>query len=661
MWDDLFRAAAGENDNFEPPAVPTTETKRNPRKHDASDSSGKRPRKKKKKSRLKHSDETSQKILEKVLESRTAPIAEQIWSQLPNWLIPSSSFYDSSRCDQWEQESDCSLDAKCKKCKKTMLYHSVAIPSSIADSSAGEILAAFALVRDIRCCCSSILNEAYGRNTGSQCSKHDLQEFTMNALKKSNDLSRANLSSILTPGEADILIEKFAKVKNAAAVLREKTAYWSERKQKNKRRFVLSGIFDEIIHLIIRCDAAYFRMYYLQNSGNVPVESDEVFIPHPPTYFGSHNIAWNVWDHTTDLASALRQKYERIGDERWDVLMEELGMNQSSSELDPLSFMHKNRLSESIFMFHKSSWIKAKEAKNHYAESMKCKSKSTDRETLFYSKHETPAPVILKEWRDSCRDLLCNLYAYATISPRIIHDLKDFFRKESVGCYHVVEIGAGTGYLANLLDKADFDVKAFDVAPTKRENSHSGNDGAWNEYHGSSPPFYHVEYANSKGFRLQTEQTSLLLCYPPPLSEMAEESARSFVNQGGSIIIHIGEFSGLTGSLKFENLLGREFDLKYRTPCLNWGSDAAELTIWRKRDKHHKLFPSTLVKCSFCKRVGATLRYRLCRPLSYCNLPCFDAHKDERRVHFAFNMIPEVINEHGSGETCFVSIPCKYD
>ena len=664
MWDDLFRAAAGEDDIVEPHA-PKLETQRNPTKHQASDPSEKRPKKKKRKSRPKNRNETSQTTLKRVLESRTDPIGEQVWSRIPAWLIPGSSLRNSAICGQWEQKRDCLLDAKCRNCKKTMLYHSVAIPSSIEQNSAGKVLAAFALVRDIRCCCSSILNEVFGDNGENQYRKSGLEDFTITALKKSNHLADINFSFVLAPGEADILVGKFDKVKNAAIVLREKMKYWNAGKQKRNTKFKLRGIFDEVIQLIIHCDAAYFRMYYLQNSGNLPIENEETFIPHPPTYFGSKNMTWNVFDHATDLAQAMRKKYIEISDNRWDSLMQELGINQSSLELDPLSFMHRNRLSESIFIFHNSSWIRSKEAKAHYTESMKRKTKPLDRESLFYSTHETPAPHIVREWRDSCRDLLCNLYAYATISPKIIHDIKEFFRKESIACKHVMEMGAGTGYIADLLNRADLGVSAFDVAPTKRED---GNGNAFNEYHGLSPPFYHVEYADSKKIRLETSETSLLLCYPPPLSDMAEDSLTSFVNQGGRTVIHIGEFSGLTGSSKFENFLGRRFDLKHRTPCLNWGSDAAELTIWIKRKKpENSCTSTTLVRCSWCKHVGATSRYRLCRPLSYCKSSCFDAHKDERGVHFAFNMIPEVINADDSissgglgRETYFESMPCNY-
>ena len=671
-WDDLFRAAAGDDDDVEPYA-PKMEIQTNPRKHQASTSPEKRPCKKKKKTRIAEHHTTSQELLESVLESRTDSIDQQIWSKIPAWLSPGSSLCNSSLCSRWEQDNDCLLDSKCKNCERTMLHHSVVVTPYIAQSSAGEVLTAFALVRDIRCCCSSILNEAYECSEEGQDRNPNIESYTITALKKSNRLVDMNFSSILPPGEADILIGKFNMVKHGATALMEKRKHWFKGKQEKKRDFKLKGIFDEIVQLIIYCDAVYFRMYYLQNSGNLPITNEKIFLPHPPTYFGSKNVAWDAFDHTMDLAKSMKKKCTQISDKRWDDLMQELGVNQSSSELDSLSFMHKNRLSESILIFHKSSWINSEEAKKKTMKSINHKSKPRDREDLFYITHETPAPVIVKEWRDSCRDLLCNLYAYATISPRIIHDIKEILRKNPIACKRVVEMGAGTGYIANLLCKAGLSVSAFDVAPTKRKDDRYGDGDTSNEYHGSSPPFCRVEYADSKSLqsifgKREAKETALLLCYPPPLSDMAEDSLKSFVKQGGKTIIHIGEFSGLTGSSQFERFLSRRFDLKYRTPCLNWGSDTAEVTIWVKCEELEKSCPTTLVQCSQCKHVSATSRCRVCRRLSYCKLSCFDAHKDERGVHFAFNMIPDIINANdmtsfsGFGrEKYFESMPCKYD
>lgn len=666
MWDDLFRAAAGD-DHIVEARPQTMETQSNPRKHQVSTSLETRPNKrKKKKARYKNSYKASPELLKKILESRCDPIDQQIWSKIPTWLSPGSSLCNSKRCSGWEQDNGFLLDSKCKNCKHTMLYHSVVVSPYIARNrnSSRKVLSAFALVRNVRCCCSCLLDEYYGLNFEDQTSKY-LDDYIITILAKVNELASMNFTSILIPGEADILFGKFNEVKSAATVLREKLDL---PQQKQIRNFKPGGIFDEIVRLIICCDAAYFRMYYLQNSGNLPIENEAVFLPHPPTYFGSKNLAWDVSFHTEDLVKTIRMNNTQISDERWDDLMKEFGIAPSSRDSDSLSFMQKNRLSESILIFRKTSWIHSKEVKDQFMESAKRKSNSRDLETLFYTTHETPAPPILREWRDSCRDFLCNLYAYATLSPRMVDDIKEIFDR-----HHIVEVGAGTGYITNLLCKAGLNVTAFDVAPTKKGDTLYGDSNTSNEYHGSSPPFCQVKYADSDNLQSafgqrMTKETVLLLCYPPPLSDMAEASLKYFVSHGGRTLIHIGEFSGLTGSSKFEHFLSCKFDLKYRTPCLNWGSDAAELTIWTKSENFGKRCPTTLAQCSRCKNIGAIWRFRMCRQLSYCTVRCFEAHKDERGFHFAFKMISDMINANDlitfSGfekEKYFELLPCKYD
>ena len=667
MWDDLFRAAAGEDDVVETQHVQTIETEANPRKRQPSTSSESRNRKrKKKKSRNHHGEMPSRELLERILESRTDPIDLQVWSKLPSWLSPGSSLCNPKVCSGWEQDDACGLNSKCRNCGRTLLYHSLALSPSVARkrNTSRMALAAFVLVRDIRCCCSCFLDEFYGLS-GDRATISTLQDYIISATAKSTQLASMDFSSILSPGEANILKEKFRKIKRVATALRERVQHLSKDGKKNKRRFKPGDIFDSFIRLMVCCDATYFRMYYLQNSGNLPVENQDVFLPHPTSYFGSKNVAWNVIDHTADLLQALRKSNSQISDERWDGLVNDLGIESSSRELDPLTFMQKNRLAETILIFRKTSWVDSKEATSQFIESIKHQSKERDLESLFYTAHETPAPVILREWRDSCRDFLCNLYAYATISPDMIDEIKVTLRQTDIVCRSTVEIGAGTGYISNLLCKSGLSVSAFDVAPTTNGNSNSSN-----EYHGSSPPFCRVEYADSQDLRTALDQrnakeTALLLCYPPPLSDVAEVSLKSFVIHGGRIVIHIGEFSGLTGSSKFEQILSCSFDLKYRRRCLNWGSDTAEVTIWTKSKQAGNKGQKHLVQCSQSKICVATRRLKICRSLSYKTRACFGANKVERGLHFAFNMIPDALNENDlisfDDKKYFESLPCKYN
>ena len=103
-------------------------------------------------------------------------------------------------------------------------------------------------------------------------------------------------------------------------------------------------------------------------------------------------------------------------------------------------------------------------------------------------RHTTLAPPLLQEWRDSCRDFVCHLYGYATVSSRTLHSLRT---TSLTDIQTVVEVGAGTGYLAHLLQRqGDWDVVAYDVAPASRRN----------EYHAATPLFTTVHSGTATNF-----------------------------------------------------------------------------------------------------------------------------------------------------------------
>ena len=670
-WDDLFSAAAGADTNPNP-----TESKTevdNKRRHPAVSVSVSVPvseqddsfstntkekrkspsKKKKRKSSQDRKDYGHHDPLDAILKSRIDPIGEQIWSNIPSWISVGRSLSSKNVCSQWKQKdtvtSRCSLDAKCENCGMSLLHHSFRIDPSMDRNKTRDVLELFLLLRNIRCCASSIINETNGCNVNHKTPLTPrLVDYAVTATRKSARLVDKNVMSYLSTGESSILISKFQAIAKSACNLKGKMRLRvtsKDTKVVKDNFFHLRGIFDEIVRLIIDCDDAYFRLYYLQNAGFLPALIETAFIPHPPTYFGSRNVAWNGgedFEHIADLVKSMKIALNKLGEKKWHSILETFGIGQEHKATDPLSYMHKNRLSESIFIFHKSGWIHSDEAKKETKQSLVCDSLLSRKsaEEVFYDKHETAAPPILKEWRDSCRDLLCNLYAYATMSPRNVLDIKN--NMHSLSSTDVLEMGAGTGYIAHLLSDIDLKVSAYDVAPTK-----SNYDNTVNEYHGSSPPFFNVQYARPNDIQAilgkkTARRTALLLSYPPPLSDMAKDALTSFIRSEGGTVIHIGEFQGLTGSASFEKLLTRHFELRYRAPCTPWGTDAAEVTVWSKKEDSSKEPHAVLVPCSQCHR-ASTMRCKLSRPLSYCSMNCFNLHKDEREAHFAFSMIPPII------------------
>eukprot|EP00957_Ditylum_brightwellii_P061120 4638034-Ditylum_brightwellii.AAC.1 len=423
-------------------------------------------------------------------------------------------------------------------------------------------------------------------------------------------------------------------------------------------------------------------------------ETNVVFIPHPTIHFGTPYLSWDVIEgkkyfgvFLNSLLEEFKETQMKVGlsknkggtmsdDDDKEVrllqsIMERYGLflrNDISSKDEqqfekngptphPLSILHRNRLMETAYLFASTGWTKSSNAIRQIKTALDSATTSNqgnnyttitnqeEKEKAFYDSHETPAPKILKEWRDSSRDMLCSLYAYATLSPNVIQKVinavcsKDDGNANdvllsSLAVNHIIEVGAGTGYVASLFrevgrrrkgDKqkgrnkdskpaSSLRIDAFDIALDS------------NEYHGNTPPFYKV----SSGTSLNSMQrllpppsasnennmnTALLLCYPPPLSNMAEDALHAFMSLGGRVLIHIGEFCGLTGSSAFENLLLTDFQCIHRYPCLEWGTDAAEVTIWLmmkpNEEKSRSICDPILAQCSNCPKRQATKRCKL--------------------------------------------------
>lgn len=221
-------------------------------------------------------------------------------------------------------------------------------------------------------------------------------------------------------------------------------------------------------------------------------------------------------------------------------------------------------------------------------------------------------------------------------------------------------MGAGTGYIATLLSRNGVTVAAYDISPTEADvgQDYGPSQGMHvNDYHGNTPPFCKVTHASSKNTGMffpnrTTQATALLLCYPPPMSSMAEDTILEFLRIGVRTIVHIGEFQGLTGSKGFENILAKQFQMSTRLSCLRWGTDAADVAILSKipsvntskyRRSEKGELSASLLKCSNCQRSGSKRRCRIARSLTYCSSECFKEHDKFRRIILGMSMIPPEI------------------
>ena len=157
--------------------------------------------------------------------------------------------------------------------------------------------------------------------------------------------------------------------------------------------------------------------------------------------------------------------------------------------------------------------------------------------------------------------------------------------------------------------------------------------------------------------------TALLLCYPPPQNSMAYEALQQYLverNQADDgkddqkILIHIGEYKGLTGCTKFENYVRTHFQLLERISCEHWGTDCSNVTVWMMQNQSNKNHPlngkkeetvtttttskkdrsilrNILVPCSHCYENESIKRMRSCRTITYCCMECFQQHAKQRQ------------------------------
>lgn len=326
--------------------------------------------------------------------------------------------------------------------------------------------------------------------------------------------------------------------------------------------------------MIIACDAAYNQLYYWDlTSRDHRLGDDEVedanVVPPPMVYFSESEPMEDraLPNPPAEFApNSMEQK-------RWLALNELFGLSKVSKPTHVLEALHRARMRETYSVLECSD-----------------------------------SPSLVQDWRDSCRDFLCHLYAYATLSSELLQELKIVLQ----GSQRVVEVGAGTGYISHLLEHA-LPITAYDY-------STDGN----NEYHARTPHFTAVKVGDAAKVDLGD---ALILCYPPTDNNMAEVALNRFrtTATGGAsdrVLIHIGEFKGLTGTRAFERLLLQHFTCTKRWPCRTWGTDASEVTVWKTRNSCN-MEQSLLVPCSWCGAAESKRRSKILRCLSYCSEVCF--------------------------------------
>lgn len=489
----------------------------------------------------------------------------------------------------------------------------------------------------------------------------------------------------------------FASISAASdiEILQDKTLALIKTVQDYKRAIVVAGgnnsavdLVEKRISAMASCDAVYFRCYYAAVVSPVSTEDTcgsvvAAIIPHPSSYYSCPGLAWDAQDAGSEaLRAFLGECSDETGlaspfDDLSKQTLKSWGLYERLSSkmvganvgvvANPLLVLWQSRFLESIRHLWLTRYSAVKfpmaliQAFQNNDSNASRPNKSQDMQLKIHETHALSLAV--ERWGDSVRDYPANFYAYAAPTEEALNAISNCLNGSDVE--QILEAGAGTGYWSALLrlhlnncrktgvgedGTHGLVLLAYDTAPPSL--------GAANEYHGEIPSFMYIHQADTFSQALSSSRTSgaktaLLLCYPPPGSDMAHKALSAHISHGGRTVIHIGEWQGLTGDGNgdFEALLNQTFSCQKKdvVPLPFWGTDATYLTIWRKKDKaaSDSSLSSGVKACSsaygYCSAEPcsnrARRRCRYARCLQYCSLECYEKHSSARRATLALHMI----------------------
>ena len=122
----------------------------------------------------------------------------------------------------------------------------------------------------------------------------------------------------------------------------------------------------------------------------------------------------------------------------------------------------------------------------------------------------------------------------------------------------LIELGAGTGYWANVINANGGNIVAFDKFPPK--------DGS-NFYFRNPDQWFDVQYGDDEKLKEYPDRT-LFLCWPDYDTPMAYEAVKKYT---GDVLIYEGEDEyGCTGNKAFHQLLERKWKLENKLMMPQW-------------------------------------------------------------------------------------------
>jgi hypothetical protein len=356
-----------------------------------------------------------------------------------------------------------------------------------------------------------------------------------------------------------------------------------------------------------------------------------------------------------------KQEVDRVTRKRVQKTIENLESVLASISTNPLLAIWHLKFTEYVRFYYITGLSKKSKEMENAIISVSLSSKPAKKQSnlkrvkqMQLSKDNASEPISsegIQSWRDASRDWPSLIYAYAVPTDLAIQTIVKYSP--------IVEIGAGTGYWAQLLQLKGAKISAFDSIPTTIT-------GEQNEYHANVPPYHEVTKAGVSAVR-KYPTASLFLCFPPPEDTMALDALRLYTGQH---VIHVGEWEGFTGSLEFEIMLMQSFELVERVELPNWQDTCYDLTVWKRKltssssskagasampnlkskmelgsisaessstsmssqEKHSNL---TTRQCFGCGKMASVLRRcRCCRVISFCSKSCAsNASRQHTSIH----------------------------
>lgn len=134
----------------------------------------------------------------------------------------------------------------------------------------------------------------------------------------------------------------------------------------------------------------------------------------------------------------------------------------------------------------------------------------------------------------------------------------------------IIEIGAGTGYWANLIAQSGVDIICFDTYCTKYHH------GEWINC------WYEVRNGGPEKIK-ENPNRALFLCWPDYEKAMASDCLENYT---GDIVIYVGERGGgCTANDKFFAILDKDFELIKTIEIPQWWGIHDSLFIYKRINK----------------------------------------------------------------------------